>query len=278
MWVIFNELAVVGEVIFIMFVAMFFELSKVLDFLVTPFYWVLGCFLAGWLLRKRKPRTGKFLLRKGIILSLILTNPFIIDRLLSWWEVTPYPSNQLTEVYDAGILLGGSMKYYDETSQRPVYSLSADRLLQTLALYREGKIRKIILTGGSGQMLVPHHRESQYVREVLLGGGVKEDDILIENESRNTYENAKMTAELIREKNIDGKFLIITSAFHMRRTVACFKKAGLDAAEFPVDPKAVPFHPSPYRTVMPDPFAFVLWNQLVHEWVGMGAYKVAGYI
>ncbi len=257
---------------------MFFEASKLLDFIINPFYWVIGCFILGLAGKHFSKKWGKWLLVKGVVLLVLFTNPMLVNEVMRKWEIQPYPEDQIPADCKIGVLMGGSMRHYDENSGRPVYSHSADRLLQTLSLYNSGKVNTIVLTGGSGQVFMPHHRESAYIKEVLKKSGVPDSLVIIENNSRNTFENASYTTTVLKQKGIKGKVLLITSAFHMRRSLACFTKAGLHPVPFPVDPRSVPFTWQPSRTFMPDAYAFVLWNQLIHEWIGMIVYKTAGYI
>ena len=117
------------------------------------------------------------------------------------WEVKPVNLQTGIKPYDVGILLGGSLRSYDQEFGRPVYSQSVDRLLQTIALYKSGKVKKILLSGGSGSVTRPNERESEIILKVLLQTGIPENDIIIENTSRNTYENAIYTAEILKKRD-----------------------------------------------------------------------------
>jgi uncharacterized SAM-binding protein YcdF (DUF218 family) len=114
-----------------------------------------------------------------------------------------------------------------------------------------------------------------YLRQV----GVPEEDILLETEARNTYENALLAGEIIRKKFPQAPVLLITSAFHMRRASACFKKQGLLFDTFPGD-----YYSRGRRKygltdfLLPQQEALLLWSKLFKEWMGMVAYKMAGYI
>lgn len=169
------------------------------------------------------------------------------------------------------------MRHFDEKNQRPVYSMSVDRLLQTIALYKEGKIEKILLTGGSGHVFLQDQKESFFIAKVLQQAGIPDSNIIIEDQSRNTYENAIYTRDLVEKMGIKGKFLLITSSFHMKRSLACFKKAGMSVYPYPVDAKTRSFSLA-IDSFLPEPFYFTLWDQIIHEWVGLAAYKFSGYI
>jgi len=261
-----------------MFADMFFQLSKILDFLINPFNWVVALFGIGLIFLWKGKKSAKKWLLASFLTIVFFTNPLILSVVMIKWDYPSYPAKNITQPYEIGILLGGSMRHYDEINERPVYSMSVDRLMQTIALYKSGKIRKILLTGGSGHVFLQHQKESDIIRVVLNQAGVPDEDILVENQSRNTYENAAFTAKLIREENINGKFLVITSASHMRRTIACFKKTGLAVDPFPVDGKSQTFSWTPDTFILPEPHAFGAWDSYIHEWAGMIAYKISGYI
>lgn len=211
-------------------------------------------------------------------LLLFFTNPFIIDKVMSGWEIPTRPSSELTETYDVGIVMGGSMRYLDQNAGRVVYSSSVDRMLQALQLYHDGHIRKILLTGGSGFVNFQEWKESGLIAGVLLKSGVKPEDIILENNSRNTYENAVQSTQILNTGKYGHKYLLITSASHMRRSLACFAKAGLRPTPFSADPRSGSGINTPDKILQPEADNLVSWDALIHEWVGMVMYRLMGYI
>ena len=216
-------------------------------------------------------------LRSTLLLLLIFTNPWIVTKFLRVWEVPAYNAKTINTPYDVGIVMGGSMRYYDTNAGRVVYSSSVDRLLQALELYHDGHIRKILLTGGSGFVNFQDWKESGLIAKVLLKSGVKPEDIILENNSRNTYENAIMTVPILKAGNYGSRYLLITSATHMRRSLACFKKAGLNPDVFPVDVRSGVRMYTLDKIIQPDGDNLASWDSLIHEWVGMLMYKMMGY-
>ncbi|MBK7888403.1 MAG: YdcF family protein [Bacteroidetes bacterium] len=254
---------------------MFFLLSKILDFFITPLSWILICILLSFVVKNAKVKTR---LRKAVvILLLIFTNPWLVEKVTYAWEMKAYSSEEIKTPYDVGIVLGGSMRYYDPVSKRVVYSLSVDRLLQSLQLYHDGKIKKILLSGGSGYVNFKDWKESKLIAEVLLKSGVPAADMILENESRNTYENAIHSAEMLSDGKNGTKFLLITSAFHMRRSLMCFEKAGLKVVDFPVDTRSAPHIHTLDKIIQPDAECLSQWDMLLHEWIGLVMYKMMGY-
>ena len=101
--------------------------------------------------------------------------------------------------------------------------------------------------------------------------------IIVENESRNTFESAMNVKKNIRIAE-SKPLLLITSAFHMRRSRACFKKAGVEVECFSTDFYTHPRYFTPDVLFVPNSEALVIWHKLFKEWAGMAAYWVAGYI
>ncbi|MFN5323614.1 MAG: YdcF family protein, partial [Bacteroidota bacterium] len=78
--------------------------------------------------------------------------------------------------------------------------------------------------------------------------------------------------------SLNGKALLITSAFHMRRAEGCFRKAGMAFDVFPVDSGKSIISFNPYRILIPDVSAISVWDRLIHEWIGLTIYRAMGYV
>ena len=260
------------------FVAMFFVLSKVLKFVADPFNWILVLFLIGVFKLYRK-RGGNAYLFTSLTLTLFFSNPLLSNVAVRLWEPTTYPDSLITQPYEVGILLSGATRGLDQNANRPLYGPGADRVLQTIALYKNGKVKRILLTGGSGSVEHPEQRESYWIKKVLLDASIPDSVIYVENESRNTWENAVHSAQFLKSNSkLSGRKLLITSAFHMNRSYACFKKAGVDCDVFPVDSGESIISWNPYRIIVPDLQAISTWDRLIHEWIGYMTYRFMGYL
>lgn len=254
---------------------MFFILSKVLSALFSPLTWILTAFLFAIL--KTDIQKKRRWIMAGFVMLIFFTNPLIRQAAFKIWEM-PVAKPAELEKHDMAIVLGGAMRYYNSDISRPVYGPAVERLIQAVILYRKGKVNKIFLSGGSGLLFMQQFKESEILNRELQDLCVDEKDILMENESRNTYENAVYTAEAMHELNYDGKIILITSAHHMRRSLACFEKAGLKVTPFPVDSYAGKIIWRPERILIPDAENLWTWGMLIHEWIGCIAYKLKGYI
>jgi uncharacterized SAM-binding protein YcdF (DUF218 family) len=251
---------------------MFFALSKLLAFIITPGLWVI-ILMAIAVFSKNENRKRKSL-QWGFWLFIFFTNGFIFNLIMFTWEIPAAVPQSKT--YEAGIVLGG-MSSYDKEYDRVQFYRGSDRLLQAVELYRKGVIRKIIFTGGSGRLLHPEMKEGIYLKRYMNYFNIPEKDFIMESESQNTHENADFTKVILDRENIKGDYLLITSAFHMRRSVGCFKKAGIIADMYSTDrysgkPKFEFDH-----LLIPDISVMEAWSNLIHEMVGYVAYKMMGY-
>ena len=252
---------------------MFFILSKILAFVITPLVWIITLLLFAVFSKDEKRK--KKCLRWALGLTLLFSNSFIFDEAVRQWEL---PATAYADVkpHDVGIVLGG-MSSYDPELERAQFYRGVDRLVQGVELYRRGLIKKILFTGGSGSILHPELKEGNYINRYLLVMGVPKEDFIIESESQNTRENALYTKAIIDKQNIKGSYLLVTSAFHMRRSIGCFNKAGLTVDHFSTDRYAGPRKFDFDHLLIPNVSAFNDWNNLIHEVVGFITYKIMGY-
>ena len=253
---------------------MFFYLSKILLFLLTPIVWIFLLLL--WGILSKKPIRKKRLLWASIIVLYIFSNPFITDEFVRLYEERNQTYTELTETYDVAIVLGG-FSDYDSEQQLIQFHFSTDRLMAGIKLYKTGRAKKIMISSGSGKISNPDEKEALFIGDYLLKIGIPANDIIIESESKNTYENAVKSAKILNEDYIDGNFLLVTSAIHMPRAKSCFKKAGLTVTPFSVDQQAGPRKYLLDHLFIPNVDALTRWHQLIKEWVGFISYKLVGY-
>ena len=112
---------------------------------------------------------------------------------------------------------------------------SGDRIFQAITLYSTGHIKKILISGDSGQVGERGLHEAKQLKEVLLKWGIPEEDIITEEVSKNTFENAQETKKVLAKYPELKSKLLITSGTHMRRALGCFQKQGIKCACFSTD-------------------------------------------
>jgi uncharacterized SAM-binding protein YcdF (DUF218 family) len=253
---------------------MFFLLSKLLTFLIMPITWFFLLLIWAW---RVKDDTKKRRIRiAAILLLLFFSNRFIFDRIMHVWEIQAVVEPKAGS-YDAIIVLGG-LSSWDQSIERIQFSRGNDRLMQAIALWKKGVAPKIVFTGGSGSILHADKREGVFVKQYLLSIGIPDSAMIFETESKNTHENATMTKPLL-EKQVNGKrFLLVTSAFHMRRSLGCFAKEGMTVNGYSTDRYSGPLKFEFDYAFIPDAKTVGEWEVLLHEWFGCISYKIAGYI
>ncbi len=255
---------------------MFFFLSKTLGYLVRPLVIICLLFLLAWLVKR--PKLKRLLRIAGVILLFFFSNEFIVNEVINAWEIKATPFSKIEQPYAYGILLTGTTQTEVGPEDRVYVSSGADRINHSLYLYKLGHIKKLVISGGSGRIVDVGIREAEDLAELLVLMGMAREDIIIEKESRNTHESAVNVAKLLQPLARPSDCLLITSASHMRRSLACFRKAGWTCDPFPTD-----FH-GHYRRYsfdvlfIPKLEAIRWWEILFKEWTGYISYWLVGYI
>ncbi len=254
---------------------MFFIASKVLFFLISPLSWIVALLLLAVFARKEGLK--KYSLWSGLLLLLVFTNPMLSNYAMVEWEYAATPKDQLPYV-ETAVVLGGMLEPGKEPIDQYHFNGSADRINEALILFKEGIVQKLILSGGSGSLMDQTLREAHFLgaySQTLIEA--HDDQIFMEANSRNTYENAVETARILDSLGLkEQKVLLITSASHMARALRCFKKQGIIAIPFPVDFRGQQGNWSPFW-ILPSHTALEDWNILIKEWVGLLTYRLTGY-
>jgi len=253
---------------------MFFLLSKIFSFLFNPLSWIFILLIVAFFLKNRQKK--KMTIYIAVAVLYLFSNNHLYFLAASGWNIKPI-SLKNSEHYKYAIVLGG-MANFDEELGRIKFSEAADRLFQTIGLYKTGYIDQFIIVGGSGSILYPEKIESEIVRTYLLQIGIPENDILIENKSKNTHENALFTAELLEQQNYRDSCLLVTSSFHARRAKACFSKVGVKVKAYPTNQLDADFKFSPAVLLFPDASVLGNWQLFIHEISGYVVYWLKGYL
>ncbi len=227
---------------------------------------------------KKSSRWKSRCLKIGIGLLFFFTNDFINNEVVKWWEIPATPLSSIQKKYEYGILLTGVARSEMEPDDRIYLGRGADRVTQTLQLYKLGIIKKILVSGGNGKLKEVKRQEADVLADLLILMGIPQSDIVTENTSRNTHESAMEVNRLFHDQIKPTECVLITSAFHIRRSKACFAKQGWRMDVFSTDFIS---HPRKFHfdtLIVPKEEAMGNWHILVREWTGMIAYKLVGYI
>lgn len=253
----------------------FFYFSKVFHFIIDPLSWMFFLIIIALLLKD--PIKKRRILKMALFIFWIFTNAFTSNEAARVWEFKPRELDSLG-VYKAGIVLGG-LSYYDREYNRIVFRGCPDRLMQALSLYKQKKIQKIIFSGGSGYIHDDQQTEGVFVYQYLRSLNIPPEDLVFENTSRNTRENAKNTKIIIDSLGWkDEKMLLITSCNHMMRARGCFNRVNIKTDLYPVDRIGMERQFYAEKFILPSMEALVVWRQVIHEFFGYITYKIAGYI
>jgi uncharacterized SAM-binding protein YcdF (DUF218 family) len=216
-----------------------FYLSKILNFFINPLYILsliilIQLFIIFFIQSKK---LVVFFSKLSLILFLFfgyspLSN-FLLSKMEDYIQTSKYPVQQLTGV----IVLGGSFNSGFESKERNEVSLnsSSERLTKALEIYKKNPRILILYSGFSGELKPQGWSESDMAKKFFLDQGVKIDNLIFENQSRNTFENIKYSKDIIA--NYKGTWGLITSANHMPRSFFTFKKQGLILEPINVDYK-----------------------------------------
>ena len=255
---------------------MFFFLSKTAGYLVQPIVIVCLLFIASLIVKNTRHK--KVLRIATFVLFIVFSNQFLAHTAMRAWEIRPVPFTEVDSVYHYGIVLTGITKGEAGPRDRVYFGDAADRATHSMQLYKLGFIKKMIISGGSGSLLDVGVREADELATFMILAGVKPEDIVIENKSRNTHESAVEVGALLKEIPGPKRLLLITSGYHLRRARACFAKAGLQVDIFSTNPLAFDGNLSLDMIIVPKAEAFGVWHSLFKEWTGMIVYKLVGYI
>ena len=214
---------------------------------------------------------------------IVFSNPFFFHLCLLILESTPVQHDELKDNYHLGIVLTGFTDLFISSSD--YYNLLHDtnRLISAMELYKNGRIKKIIIVGGQGSNYFPDKLEATVVKNFLIRMGFPSEDVLVESDSKNTAQSAKFVAKIIKTKFPNQHLLLITSATHMKRANLCFKKQGVFCDLFPTDFKGMKNlfskNPSIYFSLsIPSLIVLLNWQIILKELVGLAVYKWRGDI
>ncbi len=255
---------------------MFFFLSKLLGAVFQPVNFIALAFGAGLLLwLVGWPRTGRAMVGVSTIVLLVCCFSPLSSALLRLLE-DRFPNPPQDMAAPAGIIvLGGAMN--EEMSQaRGEFSMNqaASRMTAGVALALRFPTARLVFTGGSADVRQVGLDEAEGARRLWLSLGVPEARMSFEAKSRNTFENAVFTRALVRPKPGET-WLLVTSAWHMPRSMGIFRRAGFTVTAYATD----------YRTFGDARDWRLSANALdslerldiaVHEWIGLAAYALTG--
>jgi uncharacterized SAM-binding protein YcdF (DUF218 family) len=258
--------------------ALFFFFSKTLGIMLLPTNFLIGVGLVGLvLLFTRFASLGRKLVVASVVLLAICGFSPIGSLLLSPLEQRFPPWDATGGAPDGIVVLGGSFDTELSAARGvPVFGSSVDRLIAAAALARRYPKARILFSGGNANLVFDDTaREADYAISVFESLGISSDRLIMERRSRNTQENAEFSKAIASPKPGE-RWLLVTSAYHMPRSIGVFRKIG-----FAVEP-----YPADWRTGgrWGDVLKFSVYSIeglgrfeiAMREWIGLLAYRIAG--
>lgn len=252
-------------------------LDKILAQLAYPLGFSLGLTLLALLLfGLRRRRWSATLLALSLFWLGLWSLPVVSDALRLSLE-GQYPRQAVTDLpqADAVVVLGGGITPAPPDWPYPDLGRGADRVWHAARIYRAGKAPRVIIAGGGLPWLGERTTEAAAMQQFLSDLGVPAEAVSIEGQSRSTHENARRTAELLKQHDLRS-VLLVTSALHLPRALATFRAAGIDALPAPTDFEVMPEPPHPLRW-LPDAEALFDSTRALKEYLGLWVYRWRGW-
>jgi len=253
----------------------FWILSKIFWSLASPEKLVLILLFAGTVfIWTTKQKLGRGLVSLSALMFFVLTllpaNIFILKPLEERFSV---PS-ELPENVSGIIVLGGSEKsVITWTRGQPSFNEAAERLMAFVALARRYPLAQLIYAGGAGSLSQQNYKSNETARKLFKQLGLTVDRVHFDSKARNTVENAVNSFNLAGQKT-EGNWILITSAFHMPRSVGVFRKIGWNVIPYPVDYQTSGELRFDWKfSIMEN---FLENSRGLREWLGLIAYRMTG--
>ncbi len=257
---------------------MFFYLSKAFWFFIQPLNLTIILLLAGAALgAMRLKRTGRAVSGAAVLLLVLCAWTSVGALMLNPLEERFARPAEMPARVDGLVVLGGGFEGAINLV-RGGYDLNSggDRFVEAAILARRFPDARVLVSGGTGTLVLEGEGDADTAPRLLTALGVDRTRLILENRSRNTYENAQFSREMADPKPGET-WLLVTSAFHMPRSVGLFRKAGFDVVPWPVD----------YRTSGEEGIGLFRDNpadslqtatMAIREWIGLAAYRASGRI
>jgi uncharacterized SAM-binding protein YcdF (DUF218 family) len=224
---------------------------------------VFALFLA---LLLKNPKAKKYSLITGLFILILFSTPFFLTSFARVWDIDQKAANK---EYSCAIVLGGFVS--GDQNEQGFFNGASDRFIQAVALKNSGRTKYLLFSGGNADIMPGKFRETAWLSTQISMFKIPDSSVLIEKNARNTFENVKYSKQLLKDKNLKPPYLLVTSAFHMRRSLLIFEKLGLD-----VEPHSCNYiagkEKTSLKSFIPDADVLNTWNSYTKEIVGYIVY------
>ena len=252
----------------------FWVISKVIWGIVAPETSLLILLILGTVLMwtRRNKAASLILTSSVVVIAMVSIFPFSTWILHPLENRFPIPS-KLPEEVDGIIVLAGAENIYVTAARgQPALHGGGERLTTFVWLARLYPNAILLFSGGSGSLIDQKQKSDDTARKLFHQIGLKAERVQYESDSKNTAESALKSYQLV-QPNPGQNWILVTSAFHMPRSVGLFRKVGWQIIPYPVD----------FNTTNSSSMSFNLMeigrlSQGLREWVGLVAYRIKGQI
>ncbi len=258
---------------------MFYIASKIFWFIFQPTGFLIFLGFAGIiLLWTRWKKSGRLAVTASVLgLMIVGLSPIGYMLLLPLEE--RFERVDLTKLGGppTGIIVLGGVTDSTIAKARNSMTLNdrGERLTEAVVLAKRFPDARIVFSGGSGSIFSKYEPEAVSAGRYMEEMGVDKSRIILESKSRNTIENAKFSKQIINPKKGE-KWLVITSAFHMSRSMGCFRTAGFDVYPWPVDYNTRGFREDIVKLPGVLSKGMLRTDIATKEWIGLVAYWLSG--
>ena len=258
---------------------MFYFLSKILWFFLTPSNLIFAAIFSGFILMLARKNTfqkaGFRILSIGVFCFLICgVGPMGAALTVPLEKRFPSHNSDPAKPVAGIVVLGGAVRSRSPMANTEMLEMNeaAERMTALILLAKQYPNAKILFSGGVGDLLDFGIPEADEVKNTIGKLGVDPARMLFERRSRNTFENA-VYSKVLAQPTQGERWLLVTSAWHMPRSIGCFRQAGFDIEAYPVD-----YRTNGWGDIL-HPFGSVgaglrMTDVAVREWLGLIAYRL----
>ena len=250
--------------------SMFF-FSKLLSAITQPMFWLALWWGGALLMLSRWRRAAVIMLWSGLVVLGLLGLRAIPDALLRPLENRyPVPMAEAMDRHVGIIVLGGALQHPDSFAAHAQVPLgeSAERMTVPVGLMRKHPSLELVFSGGEGRLLTTGVTESELAKVFFEQQGLDMARVRLEDGSRNTRENAQQVAKMLGDRCLQP-WLLVTSAWHMPRSMAEFEALGCNVTPYPVDFRTGDATSLSEYALAP---SLLRWQTALHERLGLFVY------
>ena len=250
----------------------FWVISKIIWGVLAPetFFLILLIFGTGLLWTRLNKVAGLIITSSVIIIAMISILPFSTWILYPLENRFPIPSKLPEEVDGIIVLAGAENISVTAARAQPALYGGGERLTTFIWLSRLYPNAILLFSGGSGSLIDQKNKSGDTARQLFDQLGLKAERVQYESDSKNTAESALKAYQLVQPKP-GQNWILVTSAFHMPRSVGLFRKVGWQIIPYPVD-----FSTTHSSSISFDLMEIGRFSQGLREWVGLVAYRMKG--